>query len=134
MERPLSRQASKSQGSQCRSAGRSVFISCSWRVTVYVETTTRVIFAASWRGLSATTIWMVEQLGFAMMPLCFQMSCGLTSGTTRGVAGSIRQALELSTTIAPFWAKSGEYCLEIPEPALILGAGVVGVLIHGVVA
>ena len=77
-----------------------------------------MIFAASWIGLSATTIWIVEQLGFAMMPLCFQMSPGLTSGTTSGVPGSMRQALELSTTTAPFWAKSGEYCLEIDDPAL----------------
>src|SRR4029079_3938004 len=33
-----------------------------------VRTTTRLIFAASWIGFSATTIWMVEQLGLAMMP------------------------------------------------------------------
>ena len=48
-----------------------------------------------------TTIWMVEQLGLAMMPLCQSTSSGLTSGTTSGTSGSMRQAEELSTTTQP---------------------------------
>ena len=53
--------------------------------------------AASCSGLRATTIWMVEQLGLAMMPLgrCAAAS-RFTSGTTSGTAGSMRHALELS--------------------------------------
>ena len=35
-------------------------------------TTTRRTRAASCSGLSATTIWMVEQLGLAMIPRCFE--------------------------------------------------------------
>ena len=35
------------------------------------------------------------------------MSCGLTSGTTSGTSGSIRKALELSTTTAPRLAAIG---------------------------
>ena len=57
--------------------------------------------ARSWSGLSATTIWMVEQFGLAMMPLCQARSCGFTSGTTSGQAGSIRHAELLSMTTAP---------------------------------
>ena len=42
-----------------------------------------------------------------MIPLCFKISSGLTSGTTSGTSGSIRNALELSITIAPRFAASG---------------------------
>src|SRR5262249_61262385 len=55
---------------------------------------------------------MVEQFGLAMIPLCLATSCGLTSGTTRGTSGSIRQALELSTTTAPALAAIGLYSRE----------------------
>src|SRR5690242_21091620 len=67
---------------------------------------------ASCRGFRATTIWMVEQLGLAMIPLCLATSPGLTSGTTNGTSGSIRQALELSTTTAPARAAIGLYSFE----------------------
>src|SRR5262249_15579371 len=51
---------------------------------------------------------MVEQLGLATMPLGIDLSApGLTSGTTRGTSGSIRQALELSMTMAPALAAIG---------------------------
>ena len=39
------------------------------RPTGRCDTTTRSMPAASWRGLRATTIWMVEQLGVAITPL-----------------------------------------------------------------
>ena len=37
-------------------------------------------------GFRATTIWMVEQLGLAIRPLCFQMSLGFTSEEWKMVA------------------------------------------------
>ena len=40
--------------------------------------------ASSWRGLSATTICMVEQFGLATMPLWPSTASGLTSATTSG--------------------------------------------------
>src|SRR5437870_10430438 len=51
---------------------------------------------------------MVEQFGLATMPLgiLFRASA-LTSGTTSGTSGSMRQALELSITMAPARAASG---------------------------
>ena len=60
---------------------------------------------------------IVEQLGFAMIPLCFKISSGLTSGTTSGTSGSIRNALELSITIAPRFAASGAKVLDMEPPA-----------------
>src|SRR5262245_4456934 len=51
---------------------------------------------------------MVEQFGLATMPLgIFFKASALTSGTTSGTSGSIRQALELSTTMAPALAAIG---------------------------
>jgi len=51
---------------------------------------------------------MVEQLGLATMPFgIFCRASALTSGTTRGTSGSMRQALELSTTTAPALAAIG---------------------------
>src|SRR5664279_521367 len=47
-----------------------------------------------------------------MIPWCLATSCGLTSGTTSGTFGSIRQALELSTTTAPAFAAIGLYSRE----------------------
>ncbi|MFT3772112.1 MAG: hypothetical protein QM820_42445 [Minicystis sp.] len=75
--------------------------------------------AASCSGLSATTIWMVEQLGLAMMPLgrCSAASM-FTSGTTSGTSGSMRQALELSITTAPRAAAAGPSSREADAPAL----------------
>src|SRR5262245_8909277 len=65
--------------------------------------------ARSCKGFRATTIWMVEQLGLATMPLgmLFRASA-LTSGTTSGTSGSMRQALELSMTTAPALAAIGD--------------------------
>ena len=64
-----------------------------------------------------TTIWMVEQLGLAMIPLCHSTSSGLTSGTTKGTPGSIRQAEELSTTTQPASRAMGANLSEVPLPA-----------------
>src|SRR5438874_3068533 len=69
--------------------------------------------ARSWSGLRATTIWIVEQFGLATIPLGIRANApALTSGTTKGTSGSIRQALELSTTTAPARAAIGLYSRE----------------------
>ena len=48
------------------------------------------------------------------MPLrASRIACGLTSLTTRGTSGSMRQALELSITVAPASAKRGA-CARLP--------------------
>src|SRR5438105_14697780 len=53
---------------------------------------------------------MVEQLGLATMPFgIVRNASALTSGTTRGTSGSMRQALELSITMAPARAAMGLY-------------------------
>src|ERR687885_3038947 len=53
---------------------------------------------------------MVEQFGLATIPLGMRARVlALTSGTTRGTSGSMRQALELSTTTAPARAAGGLY-------------------------
>src|SRR5271166_6622564 len=53
---------------------------------------------------------MVEQLGLATIPLrMWRRASALTSGTTSGTSGSMRQALELSTTTAPAQAARGLY-------------------------
>src|SRR5438874_10645216 len=45
---------------------------------------------------------MVEQFGLATIPFGMHLSASaFTSGTTSGTSGSMRQALELSTTMAP---------------------------------
>ena len=60
----------------------------------------------------ATTIWMVVQLGLAMMPRGRSLaSAALTSGTTRGTSASMRKALELSIITAS--ANS----FDVPAPA-----------------
>src|SRR6266542_750599 len=52
---------------------------------------------------------MVEQLGLATIPFgMLRRASALTSGTTSGTSGSMRQALELSTTMAPARAARGE--------------------------
>src|ERR1700761_1136311 len=60
---------------------------------------------------------MAEQLGLAMMPLWSLMRRALISGTTSGMAGSVRKAELLSTTTAPAFTAIGPYCLEMPLPA-----------------
>src|SRR3954447_2729787 len=57
--------------------------------------------AASWSGLSATVIWIVEQFGTATTPSCSCARRPFTSGTTSGTFGSMRQADDLSIATAP---------------------------------
>ena len=60
---------------------------------------------------------MVVQLGLAMIPLGGRRaSAGLTSETTSGTSGSIRQAEELSITIAPAAATLGAVAREAVLP------------------
>src|SRR6476660_1123895 len=61
---------------------------------------------------------MVVQLGLAMIPLrASPIASGLTSLTTSGTSGSIRQAEELSTTTAPAAANRGASSRELAAPA-----------------
>ena len=61
---------------------------------------------------------MVVQLGLAMMPSsALSTSSGLTWETINGTRGSMRQAEELSMTVAPARATSGAHCFEVPPPA-----------------
>ena len=56
---------------------------------------------------------MVVQFGLAMMPLGGRSaSSGLTSATTSGTSGSIRQADELSITTAPASTTRGAVAFE----------------------
>ncbi len=73
--------------------------------------------ASSCKGCSAATIWMVEQLGFAMTPLCHSMSRGFTSGTTSGTLSSMRKALELSIITAPAAVTASRNWRDTPAPA-----------------
>jgi hypothetical protein len=63
--------------------------------------------AASCSGFSAATSWIVEQLGFETMPRWPSSASGFTSGTTSGTEGSMRNALDLSTTTQPRATASG---------------------------
>jgi hypothetical protein len=60
----------------------------------------------------------VVQFGLAMMPLrASAIASGLTSLTTSGTSGSIRQAEELSTTVTPASAKRGARARDVVAPA-----------------
>ena len=70
--------------------------------------------AACSTGIAA----IVVQLGLATMPLRASRSApGLTSLTTSGTSGSIRQAELLSMTTAPAAANRGASALDVPPPA-----------------
>jgi hypothetical protein len=61
---------------------------------------------------------MVVQLGFAIIPFtAWLMACGLTSETTRGTSGSIRNPDELSMTRTPAAANRGACAFEVVAPA-----------------
>jgi len=68
--------------------------------------------------LSATTIWMVEQFGLAMMFFLWKPVSAerLTSGTTSGTSGSIRNCEVLSITTQPAPAALGAYSAETLAP------------------
>src|SRR3990172_2017870 len=63
------------------------------------------------------TSCIVEQLGLATIPSCQARSSGLTWLTTSGTAGSIRQALELSMTVAPRPAAARAETVQTSPPA-----------------
>ena len=57
------------------------------------------------------------QLGLATMPLGMSSrSSGFTSETTSGTSGSLRHALELSTTTAPASATRGAHTFDVEPP------------------
>ncbi len=67
---------------------------------------------------SATTIWMVVQLGLAMMRRGgLTASPGFTSGTTSGTSASMRKALELSIIRVPCRVMVSANSREVPAPA-----------------
>ena len=72
-------------------------------------------------ALSTGIAAMVVQLGLAMMPwpaaITAAASCGLTSETTSGMSGSLRKALELSTTITPASANFCASARDVVAPA-----------------
>src|SRR5919205_1078247 len=86
---------------------------------------TRLIRARSCRGFSATTIWIVEQFGLAMMlrVLKSRSASRLTSGTTSGTSGSMRKCEVLSITTHPRAAALGAYFAEIAAGRLLGGQG-----------
>ena len=74
--------------------------------------------AAACSGLSTGIAAMVVQLGLATIPFGMDPSVwGLTSATTNGTSGSIRQADELSMTIAPAAANRGASSRDDVAPA-----------------
>src|SRR5687768_3775580 len=68
-------------------------------------------------GFNATTIWIVEQFGLAMILSSFVSTSALISGTTNGFFGSKRHAEELSITVIPASANFGAHSSEVPPPA-----------------
>ena len=70
-----------------------------------------------WIGASATIICIVEQFGFAIRPLWRSTASGLTSLTTRGTSGCMRQKLVLSTTTAPAATRRGAHSALTAPPA-----------------
>src|SRR4051812_15173571 len=87
----------------------------------YVEAISRTSPAASCSGLSTGIAAIVVQLGLAMMPrpaaTTPAIASGLTSDTTSGMAGSLRNALELSTTITPASTNRGTSARDVVAPA-----------------
>src|ERR1700738_135809 len=60
---------------------------------------------------------IVVQVGLPTIPLgMLDRAAALTSGTTRGTAGSIRQAEELSMTTAPASATRGAHSRDAVAP------------------
>src|SRR3954451_25443208 len=83
----------------------------------YVETTTLLILYLLCKGFSATTIWMVEQFGLAMILSSAPSASAFTSGTTSFLEGSILHAEELSITVIPAAANLGARSREVLPPA-----------------
>src|SRR6478735_10499150 len=87
----------------------------------YVDAISRTSPASSCSGLRTGIAAIVVQLGLAMMPrpaaITPAAASGLTSETTSGIAGSLRNALELSTTITPASTNFGTSAREVVAPA-----------------
>ena len=84
----------------------------------YVEATSRTRPASTWSGLSTGIAAIVVQFGLAMMPLrASAIASGLTSDTTSGTSGSMRNAEELSMTVTPAAAKRGASSRDEVAPA-----------------
>src|SRR5271154_5143141 len=79
--------------------------------------TTRRSRPRSWIGLSGITVTIVVQFGHATIPLCRRAAAPFISGTTSGTSGSIRNALDLSTTIAPALTAIGANSRDWSAPA-----------------
>ena len=78
----------------------------------YVDTTMRSMRAARCSGASAVTGIIVVQFGHDAMPFgMLRMSSGLTSATTSGTSGSMRNADDLSMTFAPAAAACGAHSI-----------------------
>ena len=73
----------------------------------YVATRTLFSPAASCSGASAIVSGIVQQFGFATIPLCSSARSPFTSGTTSGIPASSRKAADLSTQSAPAPAARG---------------------------
>lgn len=83
-----------------------------------METTRAVSPASACRGRSTGIAAIVVQFGLAMIPFGrFAAACGLTSETTSGTSGSIRQPEELSITTAPAAATFGASSFDVVLPA-----------------
>src|SRR3954470_18675788 len=70
-----------------------------------------------WIGHSGVIEMIAAQFGFAMIPGWFAIASGLISGTTRGMASSMRNAEELSTTTAPLDTAIGPNFFDVALPA-----------------
>ena len=91
-----------------------------WPVPVihwYVETTILLILYSLCKPAIATSIWIVEQLGLAMIISSSPITSPLISGITSFLVGSILQHAELSTTLQPAWANIGAYFWDASLPA-----------------
>jgi len=67
--------------------------------------------------LRATTIIIVVQFGFAIIPFVSKAAWGFTSGTTRGISFSILKAELLSMTSAPALTADGANSRLLLAPA-----------------
>ena len=67
--------------------------------------------------VEANPSWIVEQFGFETMPWCEAAASAFTSGTTSGTSGSMRKALDLSTTTQPRATASGANARDVEPPA-----------------
>ncbi len=70
-----------------------------------------------WMGHNGVMEMMAVQLGLAMIPRWVRSASRLISGTMSGTAGSMRNAEELSMTVAPARTAMGANFFEMALPA-----------------